>query len=96
MNGNRIKLSHECKLAKFHKNINLPYTYEFAGHSHEYSICEEEKLVKAPSLSCVSHNIGNTGFLELIDEGDTFRIKLLDINGSFSKENILVKRFDLN
>ena len=90
----RIKLSHYCNTAEYIKNIELPYDFELSGHSHIYNVFEEERFIRIPSLSSVSIDKSNIGFIEMIDEESKYLFKYFDENGNEKKENekILCKK----
>lgn len=93
-NNNLIKVSHECNASRFYRNIDLPYDFEIAGHSHIFTLDEEFRFIKAPTLSSVYSDSTGKGFLELIDEENEYVFKFLDDNTNLKYEKVLSKKIN--
>ncbi len=91
-----IKLSHYCKTSDYIDNVDFPFNFELAGHSHVFSVDENQRLVKAPTLSLLNPNQSEIGFLELINEENEFLFKFSDYNSNFCKEKTLTKIINVN
>ena len=91
--GHIVKLSHYCKQSSHINNLFLPYEFELYGHSHMYSIDEENRLVGAPTLSSLAPNKDGIGYLEMINEEKEFLFKFYDQNGNEigNREKTLIK-----
>ena len=92
--NNLVKISHFCSASKHYKNIQMPFNFELSGHSHVFSINEEERLIKVPSLSCTYSSLSDKGYLELINDENEYVFKFLDVDSKLKIEKTLSKKIN--